>query len=88
MKTIHALCFWDYLQSSDICHLNATQLEAVSELTGYDRDSLEDVAGVIIDVEGYEVFDKHPELFPVPVLEQWKKSEQKLVSTICNKRGN
>jgi hypothetical protein len=87
MKRIYQDCYASYLATGDISRLSSTQLEAITGLVGYDRESLEDVATVTIEVEGKRIFDRHPELFPVPVETALQKAERRFVNSIRRVRG-
>lgn len=86
MKRINQLCFESYLETGNIEKLSTSQLEAVTGLVGYDRDSLEELAQITIDVEGVRVFEKHPELFPLPFEDSLVKAQRKLVTSVNNVR--
>ena len=87
MRRIYQECYSSYLATGDVGRLSSTQLEAITGLCGYDRESLEDVATVTIEVEGRRVFDKHPELFPVPVETPLQRAERRFVNSLRRVRG-
>jgi hypothetical protein len=87
MKRIYQECYASYLSTGDVSRLSSTQLEAITGLVGYDRESLEDVASITIEVEGRRVFDKHPDLFPVPKETPLEKAERRFVNSLRRVRG-
>ena len=72
--------------TGNIEKLSTSQLESITGLVGYDRVSLEDAAQMTIEVEGVRVFEKHPELFPLPFEDSLVKAQRKLVTSIQNVR--
>lgn len=86
MKRINQICLEEYLTTGSIEKLSTSQLEAITGLVGYDRESLEDVAQVTIEVEGVRIFEKHPELFPLPFEDGLVKAQRKLVTSVNNVR--